>query len=782
VKTTSYNQLAEASPFWAGAFAACAEQGFDAQGTRELLEKCAQADLILEEEYVSLFGAIKSADADSLIGKLQREAQYAAVAATTGNLIGAGINEAAKLPGAAVRSITDLVRKVGGGRGAAAVDPQKVVQAIPPTAFTGPVQLAPSATPAPVEVDHVQAYIARAVAEQAERSKGNPRTYPYAPYQVPSDYVPSAESLKLHELQSKNQADTTFAERYKTIMRAQVEGLKEGPANAVNAVHSTANTLGAGLGTAITRLRSVAGEKLNVPAEQQMQLDSQRDAMQDYVQAGAKDLKSVYSLDRQDQTRGRLNARPWDEYIEFTDSGVEGRPYGRRMVSEEDYGRYNARSVNQYNRRWSTITPGPGNSEAGEQYLPPPGMYPEHPKGELAKYIQSPDALHIDPEGSPYLWGPKPHLAGVDKAALPPGYSAPWTSHTEGYDLRNPDTEFNQLYDRNMKLPGVSDTDRWISDWSKWGGHRAADALALGSFGIGVPSAAARASYATLGGTAAKAAATSKSAINILFPKKLRPITAVAGAYGTYTNSQAMWEEWKAPWLPSEMTAKLGPDRAEATEQALRDIGIKYLEDIASKANPFGSAASTNELDKAMSEQVFAFIKEKALLRFGWGLNRPSTIPTPFNKGVEGFGKYLLEHAENKNQRPDIRDYIAKALTPENVASAVKEPSDIANRLMELVRSATPTTTQEGVNSARIAAGTFDDLREWVMRHPTVNPQLTKWVRENTRPTATIPPWLARYLEDYSKTQPPAPPATQYLEPARTPQKRYPSHSLTSGY
>ena len=54
-------KLAEASPFWAGAFAACIDQGFDTQGTQELLEKCAQADPILEEEYAVFVERIKSA-------------------------------------------------------------------------------------------------------------------------------------------------------------------------------------------------------------------------------------------------------------------------------------------------------------------------------------------------------------------------------------------------------------------------------------------------------------------------------------------------------------------------------------------------------------------------------------------------------------------------------------------------------------------------------------------------------------------------------------------------
>jgi len=52
--TNAFEKLSEASPFWAGAIAACADRGFDAQGTQELLEKCAQADPILEEEYAAL--------------------------------------------------------------------------------------------------------------------------------------------------------------------------------------------------------------------------------------------------------------------------------------------------------------------------------------------------------------------------------------------------------------------------------------------------------------------------------------------------------------------------------------------------------------------------------------------------------------------------------------------------------------------------------------------------------------------------------------------------------
>lgn len=54
-------KLAEVSPFWAGAFAACIDQGLDAQGTQELLEKCAQADPILEEEYAVFVEHIKEA-------------------------------------------------------------------------------------------------------------------------------------------------------------------------------------------------------------------------------------------------------------------------------------------------------------------------------------------------------------------------------------------------------------------------------------------------------------------------------------------------------------------------------------------------------------------------------------------------------------------------------------------------------------------------------------------------------------------------------------------------
>ena len=52
--TNTFEKLSEVSPFWAGAIAACADQGFDARGTQELLEKCAQADPILEEEYAAL--------------------------------------------------------------------------------------------------------------------------------------------------------------------------------------------------------------------------------------------------------------------------------------------------------------------------------------------------------------------------------------------------------------------------------------------------------------------------------------------------------------------------------------------------------------------------------------------------------------------------------------------------------------------------------------------------------------------------------------------------------
>jgi hypothetical protein len=54
-------KLAEVSPFWAGAFAACIDQGFDAQDTQELLEKCAQAAPILEEEYAVFVEHIKEA-------------------------------------------------------------------------------------------------------------------------------------------------------------------------------------------------------------------------------------------------------------------------------------------------------------------------------------------------------------------------------------------------------------------------------------------------------------------------------------------------------------------------------------------------------------------------------------------------------------------------------------------------------------------------------------------------------------------------------------------------
>ena len=58
----AFEKLASASPFWAGAFAACVDQGLDAQGTKEILEKCAQADPILEEELVDLAAQIKEAE------------------------------------------------------------------------------------------------------------------------------------------------------------------------------------------------------------------------------------------------------------------------------------------------------------------------------------------------------------------------------------------------------------------------------------------------------------------------------------------------------------------------------------------------------------------------------------------------------------------------------------------------------------------------------------------------------------------------------------------------
>ena len=59
----TFEKLSEVSPFWAGAITACADQGFDAQGTRELLKKCAQADPILEEEYAAL---IKYAEGEGI--------------------------------------------------------------------------------------------------------------------------------------------------------------------------------------------------------------------------------------------------------------------------------------------------------------------------------------------------------------------------------------------------------------------------------------------------------------------------------------------------------------------------------------------------------------------------------------------------------------------------------------------------------------------------------------------------------------------------------------------
>lgn len=50
-RTDAMKKLAEVSPFWAGALSSCMDQGFDAQGARAVLEKCAQADPALREEF-----------------------------------------------------------------------------------------------------------------------------------------------------------------------------------------------------------------------------------------------------------------------------------------------------------------------------------------------------------------------------------------------------------------------------------------------------------------------------------------------------------------------------------------------------------------------------------------------------------------------------------------------------------------------------------------------------------------------------------------------------------
>jgi len=122
VKTTLYNQLAEASPFWAGAFAACAEQGFDAQGTRELLEKCAQADPILAEEYATLVKSAVDPDAPSAMSSLaggsspRRNLGLESPALAGLKAIPSGLWEGVSNSS---RAVSNLARALGGGLGTA---------------------------------------------------------------------------------------------------------------------------------------------------------------------------------------------------------------------------------------------------------------------------------------------------------------------------------------------------------------------------------------------------------------------------------------------------------------------------------------------------------------------------------------------------------------------------------------------------------------------------------------------------------------------------------------